>query len=204
MRLHMDDKVPAAGLPPDLESILDQIAAGDEAADSLSEALTDEQFHWQPAGGRSWSVAQCLEHLAATNVLYGDAIRTGVVLARDKGWGRQGPLAPSPFGRWFVRSLEPPVKLRVRAQGTVLPQSRRSREEILQAYHAAHEQVKGLVRDSADIDANRATFPNPFVKWVRVKVATGLQVIPAHDRRHLWQATQVTRLPDFPRAAPRG
>ncbi len=198
MRLHLDEESSTDDLPPDLQSIVDQVAEADRTADSLSAALSDEQFHWQPDNGRGWSVAQCLEHLAATNVLYGDAIRSGLVRARERGWPRRGPLAPGMAGRWFIRSLEPPVKLRFRAPGTVRPASRLSREEILQAFHAAHDHVRMLIRDSASIDANRATFPNPFATWIRVTVATGLHVIPAHDRRHLWQAEQVTLRPEFP------
>ena len=185
-------------LPDDLQDVINQIEAADRAADTLSAALTDQQFHWQPEGGMKWSVAQCLDHLAVTNVLYGGAIRAGIAAAREKGWVRRGPLAPGPFGRWFIRSLEPPSRVKARAQGKVQPGSGLSRDQILQRYHDAHAQVKALVHDSAGIDANRATFPNPFVRWARVKVATGLLVIPAHDRRHLWQAEGVTRRADFP------
>jgi hypothetical protein len=58
--------------------------------------------------------------------------------------------------------------------------------------------VKQVARDAATIDANRATYPNPFLKVLPFKVATGLYVLPAHERRHLWQAEQVRRRPDFP------
>jgi hypothetical protein len=34
---------------------------------------------------------------------------------------------------------------------------------------------------------------------VRMRLATALQIIPAHDRRHLWQARQVLARPEFPR-----
>jgi hypothetical protein len=35
---------------------------------------------------------------------------------------------------------------------------------------------------------------------VRFSIATGLFVIAAHDRRHLWQAEQVKQAPGFPSA----
>ncbi|MEX2663206.1 MAG: hypothetical protein WD227_14850 [Vicinamibacterales bacterium] len=38
---------------------------------------------------------------------------------------------------------------------------------------------------------NRATFQNPFIPVIRMRVSTGLHVVAAHDRRHLWQAEQV-------------
>jgi hypothetical protein len=36
-------------------------------------------------------------------------------------------------------------------------------------------------------------FPNPFIRGVRFSLATGLHVLEAHERRHLWQAWNVRR-----------
>ena len=178
-------------VPPDLQAILDQIDAADRAADAIAARVTGDEFLWQPDGGRRWSIAECLDHLAATNVLYGAAMRGAIDQARQKGWMRTGPLASSFVGRRFLASMEPPVKTRLRAPGKVQPKPARSRDEILSAYHTAHGTIRQLVADSADLDLNRATFANPFFALIRVRVSTGLQVIPAHDRRHLWQAEQV-------------
>jgi|SRR5687768_4716929 len=188
----------AAALPPDLQKLLSEIEDADRVAESLSAGLSEHQFHWQPDGGRSWGVAQCLEHLSTINVLYGGAVQSGIELARRNGWQRAGPLTPGFFGRKVIASQEPPVKRRVGAPSKVRPGSQLTRAQILQRYHAAHERVKQAIREAATIDANRATFPNPFLGILRVKVATGLYVIAAHDRRHLWQAEQVIARPDFP------
>ena len=56
-----------------------------------------------------------------------------------------------------------------------------------------------MAGEAAAIDANRATFQNPFFKMIRVKVSTGFHVITAHNRRHLWQARAVVERPEFPR-----
>lgn len=189
-------------LPSDLRTVLDAIDAADAEADSLAGPLTDEQFHWQPDAGTRWSVAQCLEHLATANDVYGAAMRRALDRARERGWSRRGPLSPGVFGRMFAASLEPPVKRRTRAPGTIRPRSGKSRSEILRHYHDAHDRIRALVHDAAGLDANRATFPNPFISLVRVKVATGFHVIAAHDRRHLWQAAQVISRPDFPVPGP--
>jgi DinB family protein len=187
-------------LPSDLQQILDEIDAADRAGDTISAQVTDEQFHWNPGGGTGWSIGQCLDHLAVINVVYGNAMREGLDLARRRGWTRRGPAAPGFFGRFFIRSLEPPVKRKLPAPAGVQPSLRRSREQILRGYHDAHVQVRRLVSHCAEIDVNRATFQNPFAKMIRVKVSTGLRVIPAHDRRHLWQAEQVRLAPGFPPA----
>jgi len=165
----------------------------DEAANALAGRVTDEEFFWQPGDGTRWSIALCLDHLAVANTVYGAAIRTAVDRAHAAGWPRKGPAAPGFFGRKFIESLEPPVKRRTKAPGKIKPGPRRSREEILRAYYKAHDDIRQLIVDAAGIDINRATFPNPFIGLVRVKVSTGFNVIAAHDRRHLWQAEQVER-----------
>jgi hypothetical protein len=193
---------PMVTLPPDLRKVLQEIDAADAAAEALTAGLTDEQFGWPPDGGRRWSVAQCLEHLATANDVYGRAMREAVQRARSRGWTRSGPLSPGFFGRKFVASLEPPVKRRTRAPGKILPRPQRSRADIVRHYHEAHGRIRDLIPEAAEIDANRATFPNPFFGLIRVRVATAFQVIAAHDRRHLWQAEQVINRRDFPGPAP--
>jgi len=189
-------------LPPDLQRILDDINAADRAADVIAAACSDEQFHWRPREGQGWSIGECLDHLATINVVYGNAIRQGIQNARTRGWTRRTAAAPGFFGSLFVKSLEPPVTRRLRAPANTRPGPQRSRDATLAAYHAAHEQIRAMVADAAEIDANRACFVNPFIRVLRVRVSTGLSVIAAHDRRHLWQAEQVRRAPGYPPTAP--
>jgi hypothetical protein len=43
----------------------------------------------------------------------------------------------------------------------------------------------------AGVDLAGVRFPNPFISAVRFSLATGLHVLAAHERRHLWQASNV-------------
>ena len=186
---------------PDLQEILDAVDAADRAAESLTRPLTDEQFHWQPEGGRSWSVAQCFDHLATSNKVYGAAMATALDEAEQQGWAATGPIASTVFGAWFVKSLEPPVKRRTRAPGKIQPRASGTRQDILRGYAEAHEGIRQLAMRADALDVNRATFSNPFLPLIRVRVGTGFRVICAHDRRHLWQAERVTTQSGFPATA---
>lgn len=165
----------------------------DRAAGALAARLSDEDFFWQPDEGRRWSVALCLDHLAVTNEIYGTAMRGALERAQARGLRRAGPAVPGFFGRKFAASLEPPVKRRSSAPGKIKPRSARTREQILGAYRAAHDEIRRLIDQAAATDANRATFPNPFLSIVRVKVSSAFSIIAAQDRRHLWQAEQVEK-----------
>jgi len=185
-------------LPPDLQRILHDIDQADRAGVVLADSCTDEEFYWRPLGGAGWSIAQCLDHLGTINGIYGNAIQKGVEAARARGSTRRGPAQPGFFGGKFVQSMEPPVKRRLRAPRQSKPMLMKERRAILDAYRGGHDLIRGLIADAAHIDVNRARFPNPFLPLVRFSIATGLFVIAAHDRRHLWQAEQVKQAPGFP------
>ena len=187
-------------LPADLQQILHDIDAADGAAERLAASCTDEQFYWRPRNGAGWSIAQCLDHLATINAFYVKEIQTGVDVAKARGWKRKGPLKPGVFGALFINSLEPPVKRRLRAPRGMQPAVSKGRHQILSDFRAAHDSIRRLIADAADIDLNRARYWNPFLKVVNFRVSTGLRVITAHDRRHLWQADQVRETSGFPAA----
>ena len=92
-----------------------------------------------------------------------------------------------------MRSLEPPVKLalKMRAPRLIRPSPAPALADALAAYLRWHDEAAAFVRDHADLDLARILFPNPFVKGLRFSLATGVHVIAAHERRHLWQARRV-------------
>ena len=82
----------------DLQQLLDELDALDRAVDILVAPLSDAQFFWQPNEGRSWSIAQCLEHLAVANTLYADGIA-----ARAADRSRRRSSAGCSSARWSRR-----------------------------------------------------------------------------------------------------
>lgn len=186
-------------LPADLQEIVDAIDAADREAEAIAAGLSDAQFFWRPDAGRAWSVALCLDHLATANSVYCDGMERAAKEARARNWRRRDPIRSNVFGRWFISSMEPPPRRRQTAPGKIQPASARSRDEIMRAFREAHDRVRALARESADLDVNRAAFPNPFIQFVRVRLGTGFRILAAHDRRHLWQARRVTEREDFPR-----
>lgn len=184
----------------DLQQILDELDAIDRAAEALVARLSDAQFFWQPDGGRRWSIALCLEHLAVADTVYGGQMAAALEAARAAGRTGGGPIASSIFGRMFISSMEPPVRLRVQAPRKIAPPPDKTREEIMGSFREAHARMREMVRAAAEVDVNRATFANPFLSFVRVRVGTAFRVITAHDRRHIWQAENVRNSPGFPSA----
>ena len=180
--------------PVDIRDLEDQLDAVERDAQALVQSLTEQQGAWRAEPG-SWSVAECLDHLATANRVYLRAMTGPAVRAKARGWARRGPVVPGLVGRWFVRWLEPPVKPRLKSKAprTIRPRTAPPLSDAFAAFTASQGDVRAFLRAYADLDLAGVRFPNPFVPGVRFSLATGLHVITSHERRHLWQAWRVRR-----------
>src|SRR6185436_16901456 len=109
-----------ATFPDDLAAILQGLEKSDHEAHALIAELDDERFNWHP-DERSWSVAQCLDHLNVGNRLYLDAMGSAVEEARNKNVLRRGSIRPGAIERWFVRTMAPPPRRRLPAPSKIVP-----------------------------------------------------------------------------------
>jgi hypothetical protein len=51
--------------------------------------------------------------------------------------------------------------------------------------------LRKLTAAARGLDPGRVMLRNPFFSAVRMKLGTALLILPAHERRHLWQAGNV-------------
>lgn len=183
-----------AELLPDIGNLRDQLDAAERDARMLVQNLAEERGGWRPETG-SWSVAECLDHLARTNHVYLSAMKEPTVRGRAASRFRRGPAVPGFLGRWFVGRMEPPIKapFRMKSPRSVGPNAQTSLASAFSSFTASQDEVRDFLTASADLDLAAIPFPNPFVRGIRFSLATGLHVITAHERRHMWQAWRVRR-----------
>lgn len=178
--------------PADIEALDEGLEAQEREAAQLVEGLTEADGAWRPAE-HSWSVAECLDHLATANRVYLTAMRAPAIRARETGRRRRRPALPGFFGGMFARSLEPPpsVLSKLKAPGKIRPRTAPPLSDAYAAFMASQRDARAFLREFADFDLAGVTFPNPFVGALRFSLATGLHVIVSHNKRHLWQAWRV-------------
>ena len=178
----------------DIEALARAYDATEADARALVTGLTEETGTWRAEPG-TWSVAECLDHLATANRVYLGAMQPAAERARADGRERKGPAMPGLVGRWFIRMLEPPVKpgSRGKAPKMIRPRLSPALDDAMSAFLASQDEVRAFLRTFSAIDLAGVRFVNPFVRGVRFSLATGLHVIAAHERRHLSQAWGVRR-----------
>jgi len=180
--------------PADIAALDAAYEAIEHDARLVVAGLSDALGTWRVAPD-TWTVAECLDHLATGNRVYLEGMRPAAERAAADGRARRGPARPGLLGGWFARSLEPPARplFKTKAPRQIRPRVSPPLSDASGAFLASHDDVRAFLRQFAAIDLAGITFPNPFIGGVRFSLATGLHVLAAHERRHLWQAWNVRR-----------
>jgi hypothetical protein len=190
----------SATIPEDIQQIVSALDAASGHAETLFASAPAAVLEASLTPG-SWSPAQCLAHLAATNFAYLGAMRAACKPALHLHLHeRSGPLRPGWPTRWFLAQLEPPPRRRLPAPRVIVPPPAVTAGVALRDFQSSQAAAKELLLECRHLDLNRIRFANPFVPLIRFTVGAGFLIIAAHERRHLWQAAQ--SLPPSPAMAP--
>lgn len=176
-------------LPSWCTRLIAEFTESDVRAEAVARAVTHDEINWKPRPD-SWSVGQCLEHLAAANELYLEAIEAA--LTRNLNAGPVQDVTPGAITRWFIRAyIEPsPDTKRASAPAKIRPRADID-PGVLDRFLRSNERARALMRRASDYDVNRVRFRNPFVPVIRFTVGSGFVILAAHERRHLVQAERV-------------
>jgi hypothetical protein len=162
--------------------------------------LDARQLNWKPDETR-WSVAQCLEHLLATNRL--------MLVTSDEAFGgtrrptlwQRMPILPGLFGRMLVRSQSPAATRKFTAAPIVRPASSDIAGDVVQRFVDQLGEASARAKALDDRLAARTIITSPLAGFVTYSVLDGWRLVLAHGWRHVEQARRVTQSPGFPGAA---
>jgi len=181
----------------ELQGYGDQLLSVRQDALGLMSGLSDAQFNWQPAPGR-WSIAGCVDHLNKLAAgLFIPKIDGAIADARARNLKSDGPFAYSALDRWAVKSNDAPAKRKFKAPKNVQPAPRLDLDPTRDAFVRWQDELGKRLREADGLDLSRAknTFPFWPIKW---SLGTFMQMMIAHERRHVYQAREVRQNPAFP------
>jgi len=182
-----------------LQTIASETATvGGEARDLVAD-LTDEQVNWKLAPN-SWSIAQCLDHLAVTSEKFDQDFAKAIARGREK---RRASGAvryrPTILGGWLVKQLSPEAKKRMPAPRVFRPAESSAIKEALERFLRQQEKFLSLVNDARGIDYNKTRLRSPVTPLIRYSLADAFVMTVVHGQRRLAQARRVRETPGFPR-----
>ena len=178
-----------------LTSELEKI--GEDARQTFG-SLSVEQLNWKPSE-KSWSVAQCFDHLITTHSKYFplfERMASGDV--RQSFWEKVSPLSGF-FGRFLINAVRPDNPKKVKTTSKAQPSSSEIDGAIIERFAEHQDQmIDHLRRLPADIDPARTISTSPLLGFVTYDLDDCFTVLETHCKRHFGQAKRVTETAGFP------
>ena len=171
--------------------------AADEAHVSFG-SLSVDQLNWKPAE-KSWSVAQCLDHLITTHSLYFPLFaRLATGDTKQTFWESYSPLSGF-FGRFLIKSLRPENVKKMKTTSRAFPSSSEISGDIVDRYvqHQA-EMIEHLKRIPDGIDPAKTIITSPLLGFVTYNLDDCYTILEVHGPRHIAQAKRVMESDGFP------
>ena len=152
---------------------------------TLTDFLSDADLQQRPKRG-GWSIAECIQHLTATNYLYLPILASALEGA---------PIGSGPYkmdwrGRLLKWVLEPPYRSKVKTIPGLEPKIEDVRN-VLNDFAVSQLKFMEAMEPWQGRALDKVLITSPFNKRLRYNIYSLFNVVAAHQRRHLWQAYRV-------------
>lgn len=181
-----------------LEGYLLQLISITQELPGIAGGLSESQFNWRPSPLR-WSIGQCIQHLNITLERYLPVLDLAMSVGRSQRQVAEGPFVATLLERWFIHSMEPPVRRRVKTARAFIGAAELPVEATLATWRHLHEQLAQRITASEGLDRRRIKVRSQFGP-ISLSLGATFVVLLAHERRHLWQAREVRLDAGFPTA----
>ena len=160
-------------------------------------SLGRDQLNWKPAT-KSWSVAQCFDHLMTINSMYFplfERMRSNDV--SNTFWEKYSPLSGF-FGRYLKKTLSPEYPKKMKTTRKAYPSASDLDGKIISQFgeHQRHL-AEHIGQISPEIDLRKTIITSPLLSFVTYSLDDTLTILTVHEHRHLLQAQRVMETDGF-------
>jgi hypothetical protein len=186
-----------------MEKSIDQVCSElQTTADEVEAAfggLSAVQLNWKPSE-KSWSIAQCLDHLIVLHSLYFPIFeRLEKGSAKASFWEKASPLSGF-FGRTLIRSLRPENQTKVKSRPKAFPSASEIDGEITRRFvEHQHQMIDHLRKIPIGQDPAKTIITSPLMGFITYSLEDTFTILVIHCQRHFLQAKGVTQLAGFPK-----
>ena len=169
-------------------------------ADEVQElfgALTKEQLNWRP-NPKSWSIAQCLDHLIAANRNYFPIFEEIILGERKKRILERFPFLAHLWAWLLINSFRPGSKRKLKAPKIFMPSASDFDCNVIPQFSDNQGRLIGFMQATAFLDLRHTLITSPATRFVTYSLCGAYEIILQHERRHMAQARRVMGAKNFP------
>jgi len=152
--------------------------------------LTGTQLNWKP-DAKSWSVAQCLDHLITINTLYFpifEKMKSGPV--ETTFFEKYSPLSGF-FGRYLIKALGPENPKKMKTSKIAYPSASEIDDAIVDRFAEHNRELGEHIANISPAVNLKSIITSPLAGFVTYSLDDCLTILIVHERRHLLQAKRV-------------
>jgi hypothetical protein len=172
-----------------LETVLSQVESATLRARTLVAGRSQADLTLS-LDSTSWSVAQCLDHLAQTTNAFIPALSAAITSSPRLTANRA--LRTGVLTRLFIRNLEPPYRLRFKVLSPLAPR-RLDFNSAWVAFEQSQAQLAKTIQFAIGLAVDKVRVESPVYARFSYNVYGALRMLAAHERRHLWQIEQILK-----------
>lgn len=158
--------------------------------------LSADQLNWKPAE-KSWSIAQCLDHIIKTNHEFDaefEKLASGT--RKNSFWENYSPFSGW-AGRFLVNAVTEDSKKAKAPSARIIPPSDID-ADIVERFADEIVEVNKKVEACAAADREKTIVTSPFLFVFTYKLDDAFTVLVEHSKRHVRQAKRVMDADGFP------
>lgn len=181
----------------ELDQLVNQANTIGIEARTVFGGLSKEQLNWKPSAER-WSVAQCFDHLIASNRGYLPVIDSVSKGQKPSSVWQKVPFLPRLWGKMLVKSLDPSQVRKMKSPKRFEPAQSDISGTIIEDFVAQQGKVIEGMKASANLDLENIIITSPAASVITYSLMDAYRIIVVHERRHFQQAQRVTEESAFP------
>ena len=182
-----------------IEQITSELSKVAADAKATFGSLSAHQLNWKPAP-KSWSVAQCFDHLITTHSLYfPEYERLAAGNVEMSLWKKASPFSGF-FGRFLIKNLDPNNLKKMKTTAKAFPSESEIGGDIIDRF-CEHQRlmIEHLQKLPDNIDPTKTIITSPLLGIVTYSLDNTFTILNVHCQSHFDQAKRVTEMDGFPK-----
>jgi hypothetical protein len=166
---------------------------------SMFSALSREQLNWK-YDMRSWSIAECLDHLNITNYLYFPIIERAIHAVKNKPEFQENGdnFMHTLTGNMMIKMVKPENRKKSKAPKLYLPTQSQYDTAIAKQFNEQHKALIAFIDEAEGLNLAAVKVYSPVNKVFKFNLGDCFAMLIHHDRRHFEQMLRLRENPAFP------
>lgn len=159
-------------------------------------SLSENELNWK-ATSETWSIAECIDHLAVTNKLYFNEMEKQfaekqIICIDSKEYVKHKFL-----GKLIIKTVDPSNVKKTKTFNVFKPGKSLYDKNVIDKLINTQKDLINLISISFNINFNKYVMSSPASKLIKENFSDVLEIVRLHNKRHLLQIDGIIKGKDF-------